>query len=95
MSLHRLYSVTLGVPNVAATAAYYTEFGLSPEPGGWFASTDGGRQLRLVSNPVRSLIEVRIGVDDPDEPASAPHSPARTRRSPPSIPLPEYAPCWP
>jgi catechol 2,3-dioxygenase-like lactoylglutathione lyase family enzyme len=71
MSLHRLNSVTLGVPDVAATAAYYTEFGLSPEPGGWFASTDGGRQLRLVGNPVRSLIEVRIGVDDPDDLARA------------------------
>ena len=30
MSLHRLASVTVGVPNVAETLAYYTEFGLTP-----------------------------------------------------------------
>jgi catechol 2,3-dioxygenase-like lactoylglutathione lyase family enzyme len=30
MSLHGLLSVTMGVPNVAETAAYYTDFGLAP-----------------------------------------------------------------
>src|SRR5690348_2711322 len=37
MTLHRLTSVTMGVPNVAETAAYYTDFGLKPAeaaPGG-------------------------------------------------------------
>jgi len=29
MALHRLTSVTIGVPNVAETAAYYEEFGLT------------------------------------------------------------------
>ena len=31
MSLHGLLSVTIGVPNVEETSAYYTEFGLAPE----------------------------------------------------------------
>ena len=31
MSLHGLRSVTIGVPNVEETAAYYAEFGLAPE----------------------------------------------------------------
>ncbi len=35
MGLHRLTSVTMGVPNVDETSAYYTEFGLRPDGGGW------------------------------------------------------------
>ena len=34
MALHRLTSVTMGVPNVAETAAYYDEFGLVPDGDG-------------------------------------------------------------
>ena len=55
MSLHGLLSVTIGVPNVGQTAAYYADFGLGQEPGGWFTTTDGGRQLQLVHSPVRRL----------------------------------------
>ena len=40
MALHRLTSITMGVPNVAETAAYYTEFGLTPEDDNWFSTTD-------------------------------------------------------
>ena len=67
MSLHRLTSVTMGVPNVADTADYYTEFGLTPAEDGWFTSQDGGRQLRVVAAPTRRLVELNIGVDDPDD----------------------------
>jgi len=35
MALHRLTSVMIGVPNVAETAAYYTEFGLTQRHDGW------------------------------------------------------------
>ena len=42
MSLHRLTSVTIGVPNVAETAAYYQAFGLSEVAPGRLATTDGG-----------------------------------------------------
>ncbi|MFC4911805.1 VOC family protein [Actinomadura gamaensis] len=67
MGLHRLSSVTVGVPDVAATAAYYAEFGLSPRADGWFATRDGGDQLRLVQAPTRRLVELVVGVDDPDD----------------------------
>ena len=32
MALHRLTSITMGVPNVGETAAYYADFGLRPGP---------------------------------------------------------------
>ena len=67
MSLHRLTSVTMGVPNVAETAGYYTEFGLRPVGDGWFATQDGGRQLRVVPAATRRLVELHVGVDDPDD----------------------------
>src|SRR5260370_34733814 len=67
MALHRLTSVTIGVPTVAETAAYYTEFGLGPAGGGVFSTVDGGEQLRLVQAPTRRLIELGIGADNPDD----------------------------
>jgi catechol 2,3-dioxygenase-like lactoylglutathione lyase family enzyme len=67
MGLHRLSSVTIGVPNVDQTASYYADFGLSPQPEGWFSTRDGGRQLRIVDAPTRRLIELRVGADDGDD----------------------------
>ena len=67
MALHRLTSVTIGVPNVAETAAYYIEFGLTPQPDGWFSTQDGGRQLRIVQAPTRRLVELHVGADHPDD----------------------------
>src|SRR5882762_9458488 len=67
MPLHRLTSVIIGVPNVAETAAYYTEFGLIPQHDGWFDTRDGGRQLRIVHSPMRRLVEVHVGADDTDD----------------------------
>ena len=46
MSLHRLTTITLGVPDPAPVAAYYAEFGLTALGDGRFASADGGEQLR-------------------------------------------------
>ena len=66
MALHRLASITIGVPNVEETSAYYEEFGLSRD-GATFSTTDGGEQLRIVESPSRRLIELCIGVDDPDD----------------------------
>ena len=77
MSLHRLTSVTMGVPNVAETAGYYTEFGLTPAGDGWFTTQDGGRQLRVVPAATRRLVELHIGVDDPDDLARVAASLAR------------------
>lgn len=71
MPLHRLSSIVMGVPNTAQTGAYYTDFGLSPEPDGWFSTSDGGRQLRVMNAPTRRLIEIAVGADTPDDLAAA------------------------
>jgi catechol 2,3-dioxygenase-like lactoylglutathione lyase family enzyme len=71
VALHQLTSFTLGIPNPEETAAYYREFGLADDGDGWFASRDGGRQLRLVDAPARRLVELRIGADDADDLARA------------------------
>jgi len=67
VALHQLTSVTIGVPDVAQTAAYYAEFGLTPAADGWFSTTDGGQQLRLVRAPTRRLIEIVVATDDRDD----------------------------
>lgn len=67
MSLHRLAHITIGVPNVDATADYYEEFGLEPTDKGRFATTDGGEQLRIVEEPQRRLVELGVGADDTDD----------------------------
>ncbi|MGV9734043.1 VOC family protein [Rhodococcus aetherivorans] len=67
MALHRLGSVTIGVPNVDQTASYYQEFGLTPLGDNRFATVDGGEQLRLVHAPRRQVLEVTIGAEDRDD----------------------------
>ncbi len=67
MALHRLTHLTVGVPDVAATAAYYEEFGLTPTGDGRFATVDGGEQLRLVAAPTRRPLELGVGADDADD----------------------------
>lgn len=73
MALHRLTTITMGVRDVAATADYYTDFGLTPttvaDDGRTrrFATVDGGEQLKIVRTPRRQLVELGIGVDDPDD----------------------------
>jgi catechol 2,3-dioxygenase-like lactoylglutathione lyase family enzyme len=52
---------------VAETAAYYTDFGLAPQTDGWFATADGGRQLRIEYAPTRRLVEIRVGADHADD----------------------------
>ena len=67
MALHRMNSVTIGVPDVEAAAAFYRDFGLAETKPGVFATPDGGEQLRLAHTPIRRLIEVSIGAEDPDD----------------------------
>lgn len=64
MSLHRLTRATLGVPDVAACADFYAEFGLVPTAADTFSTTVGGEQLRLESAARRVLVELGLGVDD-------------------------------
>lgn len=71
MPLHRLTSITLGVPNVDATAGYYEEFGLrrtaSDGSSHTFATTDGGEQLTIAYAPTRRLLRLGVGADDQDD----------------------------
>jgi len=73
MALHRLTRLTIGVPNLDETAAFYSEFGLIPlEPTDGdarrrFATVDGGEQLNLVRRPIRQLVEIGIGAGDADD----------------------------
>lgn len=71
MSLHRLASVVIGVPNLAETAKYYEEFGLTPTEtsadSAVFSALDGGEQLRLVAAPRRRLVALTVHVDDHDD----------------------------
>lgn len=67
MGLHRLTSISIGVPDVPAAAAYYEEWGLTPLGDATFATADGGQQLRLVPAARRHLAEIGIGVDDQDD----------------------------
>jgi catechol 2,3-dioxygenase-like lactoylglutathione lyase family enzyme len=67
MALHRLLSVTLGVPDVPAAAEFYRDFGLAEARAGVFASAAGGEQLRLELAPHRQLRELAVGCDDADD----------------------------
>lgn len=73
MPMHRLTRITLGVPDVASAAAYYTDFGLSAGDTATdattrhFSTVDGGEQLTLAPSARRRLIDLGIGVDDPDD----------------------------
>ncbi|MEX1194340.1 MAG: VOC family protein [Dehalococcoidia bacterium] len=67
MPLHRVSSITIGVPDVAKTSEFYRDFGLTEATPGVFATADGGEQLRLVQTPVRRLVELGIGADNPDD----------------------------
>jgi catechol 2,3-dioxygenase-like lactoylglutathione lyase family enzyme len=67
MSLHRLASITIGVPDVQEVSAYYRDFGLEQGAAGGFATTDGGEQLRIEHAATRRLRAVEIGVDDAED----------------------------
>lgn len=67
MALHRLTCVTIGVPNLAESIAYYAEFGLTHLGDGVFSTEHGGEQLRLVHAPQRRLVQLGVGADDHDD----------------------------
>ena len=67
MALHGLRRITLGVPDLEKTAAFYLDFGLAPGPGHRFSTLEGGEQLQLVHSSRRRLVEARFSVDDVDD----------------------------
>jgi catechol 2,3-dioxygenase-like lactoylglutathione lyase family enzyme len=67
MSLHRLTSVTAGVPNLDASREFYRDFGLAEGESGHFSSRFGGEQLVLVERPQRGVLEIGIGCHDEDD----------------------------
>ncbi len=69
MPLHRLSHIQVGIPEPAldATRAFYRDFGLAELSAGRFATADGGEQLALVQAQRRTLLALRVGVDDADD----------------------------
>lgn len=67
MPLHRLTSISLGVPNRAQSSGFFSSFGLTTAGDGWFATRDGGNQIELVDAPARSLKRLGVGADSPDD----------------------------
>jgi catechol 2,3-dioxygenase-like lactoylglutathione lyase family enzyme len=65
MGLHRLTSITLAVPDVAASTGFFHDFGLSGE--GVLSTRDGGEQLELVEGSHRELRRLGVGTDDADD----------------------------
>jgi catechol 2,3-dioxygenase-like lactoylglutathione lyase family enzyme len=70
MALHGLGKITIGVPNVEETIAYYTDFGLAHRGGGVFTTRNGGEQLGIVHAPRRRLVELAVAADDEDDVAA-------------------------
>lgn len=87
MPLHRLTSITLGVPSPTDSASFFREFGLHETAPLTFGTRDGGDQLRLEHDPRRSLHRLGVGAVDGDDIARIEHrasrwsSPLRTERS--------------
>jgi catechol 2,3-dioxygenase-like lactoylglutathione lyase family enzyme len=67
MALHSLLGMTVGVPQIEAVRAYYTQWGLAKNPDDSFSTLDGGRQLRLRSADRRRMLGLELGVDDEDD----------------------------
>jgi catechol 2,3-dioxygenase-like lactoylglutathione lyase family enzyme len=67
MALHRLNSVTVGVPNIIETGGFYRDFGLQEVSSGRFCTVDGGEQLIIEQSAARRLVALSVGVDNPDD----------------------------
>ncbi len=67
MALHRLTSITLGVPDIDASRSFFDDFGLTVGDGGWMHTRDGGAQLELNPAPHRRLERLGVGAADADD----------------------------
>lgn len=67
MAIHRLNSITVGVPDPSLAGGFYKEFGLDETSPGSYSTADGGEQLHLRDAPRRQLLEMALGCADPDD----------------------------
>ena len=67
MAIHRLDSVTLGVPDLDGAGRFYEDFGLIRTGTHSFATLDGGDQLYLLPSPYRRLVNATFAVDSVDD----------------------------
>lgn len=61
MSLHRLVSMRVGVPDPEALAGFHREVGFTVHDTGEVASPDGGTQVHIEEAPFRRLLAVTLG----------------------------------
>ena len=71
MSLHRLLSMRVGVPDPDGLAGFYGELGLERPRTGAYTGTDGGAVVQVEQYPFRRLLEVVVGADDEADLAAA------------------------
>lgn len=73
MALHRLTSITLGVPDIPASTAFFEDFGLIADettparPSARLATRDGGEQVELIEAPTRRLDRIGVGAEHADD----------------------------
>lgn len=83
MAMHRLTSITIGVPNVRepynnswisvscrrkpTLSQAFAAKALMEANEYRFATVDGGEQLRIVHSPRRRVVQLGIGVENPDD----------------------------
>ncbi len=67
MSLHRISSITIRVPDPVASGRFFEAFGLGALGGGRYATRDGGEQVRVEAAVPRGLRRLAVAVDDPDD----------------------------
>jgi catechol 2,3-dioxygenase-like lactoylglutathione lyase family enzyme len=78
MALHRLASVTLSVPDIDSSVAFFEAFGLTSSTttshaGYQLATRDAGDQVFLVRAPWRGIRQIGVAVDDVEDLARVGH----------------------
>jgi catechol 2,3-dioxygenase-like lactoylglutathione lyase family enzyme len=67
MPLHRLLSLTVGVPDVTTVRDFYLDFGLRDTASPYLSTRLGGGQLKLVPSARRELRQIELGAENPDD----------------------------
>jgi catechol 2,3-dioxygenase-like lactoylglutathione lyase family enzyme len=67
MPLHRLLSLTVGIPDVTTVRDFYLDFGLRDTASSYLSTRLGGGQLKLVPSGRRELRQIELGAENPDD----------------------------